>query len=1263
MKKLLCSLLLLMAIQWQAFIYAQSPDSWTRKASVGGGDGRTGAVGFSIGSKGYIGLGYVQFGPDPMSPGTNSADFWEYDPASDTWTQKANFAGGARYGAVGFSIGSKGYVGLGAYQNDFWEYNPATNAWTQKAALGTVNRSYATGFGLKGKGYAGLGWDSQYNGLRDWWEYNPVSDSWTQKSNYPGSTEYSPKGFAIGNLGYVNSPVYSSGMTAMPSDFYQYDPAADKWTKKTGTYSYAGGVGFSIGNRGYVGMGQENQYTDGLDSFINEYDPTTDTWTSVASYAGGGRTSAVAFSIGNKGYIGTGNTCGRCGASSSGFWEYTPNKETGLAFFRGINLNGPAISINGNVWAGKTASWYSLSGNTYTFQNQSVALSPATNASRAKMIRSSVWGDKFTVTVKDLPLGTYQLYLYVWEDNSSETYSISLNNKVVTMYTSGTAGKWSRLGPYQVNDTTAASIYLAGGAANLSGIEILSVRKYEHTTPATPTLLTAQALSTKKIQLTWQDNAYNETHYSVERYQLPDTTFTTLVSTLPAGTTQFSDTTAVANASYCYRVRALGYVSGSQPVLSAVSQKACTTTPATLTPPAAPSNLVVETKNNGSSRSDLLKWTDNATNETGFMIDRITYESSGLRRYTVSSPVDANTTSYTFYSYPAFINAYKVKASNDAGSSAYSNLVITQENLNTLPPAPAVELEATALSSSQIKLTWKDLTPNGNDLTEEHLFMQEDSIEVSRSTGTNGGYQLVAVLPANTTSFINSGLTASTTYCYWVRTKRGDKYAYSDTPTSCATTPAGTTIPAVPTNLAIQGEYTPANGISYENVSWIDNATNETGFILEITSWTANTPKVTRIDTIPANTTTYRHSVARSQRTCYKIRAYNSTGISAYANTECTFAPYLDVPPTQPTNTAATALSSHSIQLSWTDSSPNGNVYKEDGYIIAEQYFAVYRSESETGNFVKVGEVTANTTSYVDAGLLAGKIYCYKIIAGNEIGPVGAPTNFPAVCAATKIDVSTPVTTFYRAINLNGTAGTIDGQAWEGKTAPNYTTVNLWGSFEAQSVPLAPAVSEAAKASMIRSSVWGMSPEVRVSNVANGTYDVYLYVWEDNAAETYSISLEGQVVQANYNSGSAGSWKKLGPWRKTITDGTINVTSTGGAANFSGIEIWKVNTTIARASFEGDGGLALSAAIWPNPSTGDAVTVQIEGTVAGEKISLAFVDAVTGKTVARQEIIAESDGGIQTRLSGLRSLPSGLGFVHITTASGARLVQKVLIQR
>lgn len=57
----------------------------------------------------------------------------------NAWAQKTNFGGTARWGAVGFSIGNKGYIGTGGEgsvpKNDFWEYDPTTDTWTQKASV------------------------------------------------------------------------------------------------------------------------------------------------------------------------------------------------------------------------------------------------------------------------------------------------------------------------------------------------------------------------------------------------------------------------------------------------------------------------------------------------------------------------------------------------------------------------------------------------------------------------------------------------------------------------------------------------------------------------------------------------------------------------------------------------------------------------------------------------------------------------------------------------------------------------------------------------------------------------------------------------------------------------------------------------------------------------------------------------------------------------------------------------------------------------
>ena len=50
--------------------------------------------------------------------------------------------------------------------------------------------------------------------------------------------------------------------------------------------------------------------------------------------------------------------------------------------------------------------------------------------------------------------------------------------------------------------------------------------------------------------------------------------------------------------------------------------------------------------------------------------------------------------------------------------------------------------------------------------------------------------------------------------------------------------------------------------------------------------------------------------------------------------------------------------------------------------------------------------------------------------------------------------------------------------------------------------------------------------------------------------------LKGTVVVPEYNSGTGGTWSKLGPFRTVITDGAVNVSANGGHACVSGIEVW-----------------------------------------------------------------------------------------------------------
>ncbi|MHA6246550.1 Kelch repeat-containing protein [Pontibacter sp. CAU 1760] len=65
---------------------------------------------FVLNNKAYLVGGSIGTSPATAQP---VRDVWQYNPQSDTWQQLDAFAGAWREGAIGFSIGDLGYIGLG----------------------------------------------------------------------------------------------------------------------------------------------------------------------------------------------------------------------------------------------------------------------------------------------------------------------------------------------------------------------------------------------------------------------------------------------------------------------------------------------------------------------------------------------------------------------------------------------------------------------------------------------------------------------------------------------------------------------------------------------------------------------------------------------------------------------------------------------------------------------------------------------------------------------------------------------------------------------------------------------------------------------------------------------------------------------------------------------------------------------------------------------------------------------------------------------
>jgi hypothetical protein len=179
-----------------------------------------------------------------------------------------------------------------------------------------------------------------------------------------------------------------------------------------------------------------------------------------------------------------------------------------------------------------------------------------------------------------------------------------------------------------------------------------------------------------------------------------------------------------------------------------------------------------------------------------------------------------------------------------------------------------------AVSVSRIDVSWQDNSSN------------ESGFEVHRSTaGASGAFTLRASLAANTSAYSDTGLTASTQYCYKLRafqTKGGKIHVSAFSAIACVTTPAPPPPPPPPTPGAPGPVFAAlVPGITVQ-VQWYDNSTNEDGFRVERSSdngasWLivgstgpSNDSWVSFVDT----------TWTIEQSACYRVVAFNAAGDS-----------------------------------------------------------------------------------------------------------------------------------------------------------------------------------------------------------------------------------------------------------------------------------------------------------------------------------------------------------------------------------------------
>lgn len=265
--------------------------------------------------------------------------------------------------------------------------------------------------------------------------------------------------------------------------------------------------------------------------------------------------------------------------------------------------------------------------------------------------------------------------------------------------------------------------------------------------PSAPAELKANALSPTQINLRWQDNSDNETGFRIE--ESTDGINFSQIREVRANVKWYPVKNLTTGLTYYFRVYAYNAVGQSQ-----YSNTASTS----LTVPLPPTNLSATAL---SSTQIRLNWVDNSTNEKGFKLEI----SLDGQSFSAQAALGINKQAYTISGLlPGTQYYFRLYSYNGVGNSDFSELSAMTKAL----PAAPTELKASALSATQIRLSWLD------NSADEKGFKIEMSLD-------GQSFNLLASTFANKKAYTVSGLEANKKYYFRVYAFRGsDKSEFSN---------------------------------------------------------------------------------------------------------------------------------------------------------------------------------------------------------------------------------------------------------------------------------------------------------------------------------------------------------------------------------------------------------------------------------------------------------------------------------------------------
>ena len=375
-------------------------------------------------------------------------------------------------------------------------------------------------------------------------------------------------------------------------------------------------------------------------------------------------------------------------------------------------------------------------------------------------------------------------------------------------------------------------------------------------------------------------------------------------------------------------------------------------------------------------------WTDNSTDETGFII----YRSDELEgTYAIVGNVEENTDQYTDIN----LNSgktyyYKLQVSGIEGYSEFSD---TLQIETTGPLAPSV-LSARSTDDTSVNLVWTDNSDN------EDIFIIERSLEATT------GFEIIDSVGVDTTTYVDSALVFNTVYYYRVLAITGqDSSEYTNT----ASVLTGSVVMDDTTISRCNYYLLDPGGL--DNYSNNENKTivlqpsvvgakvrldfesftlhNNYDFLYVYDGSTVSDPLIATLtgSTLP-------DSIIASNDDGVLTLKFTSNSYTTYSGFKIQVRCFLV--PLKPSELTLTTSETTSLSFAWKDNSDN------------EEEFFIYRSLLENGSFNIIDTTLENNNEYTDNELVSGTTYYYSVRASGEDGISNFSDTLTAVTAGPK---------------------------------------------------------------------------------------------------------------------------------------------------------------------------------------------------------------------------------------------------------------------